>query len=81
MFHSLEKVEGDHPDRWRVNPGDGPSPGAWAMLVWASSNRDNFYSKLIPYLMKTTEPVEDPAEIREENKTLAEIETIISGVI
>jgi hypothetical protein len=81
VFHSLEKCEDDD-KKWRVTPKEAPSPGAWAMLVWAANHQDQFYTKLIPYLMKEGGVGDEGREeISSEARTMEELERIISEVV
>jgi hypothetical protein len=60
----------------RAKPGDAPSLGAWSLLQWARKYQIKFFEALLPKAM-ANKPPEDEGNIRQERRSIAEIERIL----
>ena len=58
VFHSLHKAVGDMVN-WKVAPDDAPTPRAWNMLIWASTNQTKFMDRVLGKQLKSGRPSED----------------------
>ncbi len=63
----------------RIKASDAPSFGAWSLLEWARQYRNRFFEQVLPKAM-LSKPPEDEENIREEKKSIAEIERVLKGL-
>ena len=52
VFHNLHKAVGEMTN-WKTKPDDAPTPGAWNMLIWASTNQTKFFDKVLGEQLKS----------------------------
>lgn len=60
----------------RAKPENAPSLGAWSLLLWARQYRNRFFEQVLPKAMLNA-PSEDEENIRQERKSIAEIQGIL----
>ncbi len=76
VFHSLHKAVGAM-DCWKVAPDDAPTPGAWNMLIWASTNQTKFMDRVLGEQLKSGRPSEDQG-MRDTGESVQQIEQMLT---
>ncbi len=79
VFHNLHKAVGEMTD-WKIKPKDAPTPGAWNMLIWASTNQTKFMDKVLGEQLKSGRTTDDQG-MRDTGESIEQIEAILSELI
>jgi hypothetical protein len=62
----------------KAKPQDAPGLGAWSLLTWARGSRNRFFEQLLPKALTAHDgDDEERKNIREEQKSIAEIQCIL----
>lgn len=76
VFHNLHKAVGESTD-WKVKPDDAPTPGAWNMLMWASTNQTKFMDRVLGEQLKSGRPSEEQG-MRDTGESVQQIEQMLT---
>ena len=76
VFHNLHRTKGEMAN-WKVTPDQAPTPGSWAMLVWASNgNQTKFFEKVIGEQLKSGRAAEDQG-MRDTGESIEQISKML----
>ena len=79
VFHNLHKAVGEMTN-WKTKPDDAPTPGAWNMLIWASTNQTKFFDKVLGEQLKSGRTTEDQG-MRDTQESVEQIEAMLSELL
>ncbi|MAK31504.1 hypothetical protein, partial [Acinetobacter sp.] len=67
-------------EEWLISPEEAPSPGAWAMLVWAVGNTSKFMEQVIREQLKINSQKEVDTSMKAVDVQIEQIEEMLRGI-